>query len=243
MRRFRCSTLSQIVFVLLIFSTVKLTILFYNDLQRESANNIGGLSLPIERTQIEWKEKLVTNVDRKQIENLRNFVKEKNEKQKIFNEKIFSSPRTRFVLLIQVHTRIVYLRKFIEMLRSVEKIEETLLIFSHDFIDENINKLVETIDFVPVRKKLRDKPAFVDRRVSFSGDANILSVFSTSLSGRISRRRSVRLSARHHQKQVNSTEQNYIFIENLVSRNSKNRQIREKCVDRFVFWENSFLTN
>lgn len=243
MRRFRCSTLSQIVFVLLIFSTVKLTILFYNDLQRESANKIGGLSLPIERTQIEWKEKLVTNVDRKQIENLRNFVKEKNEKQKIFNEKIFSSPRTRFVLLIQVHTRIVYLRKFIEMLRSVEKIEETLLIFSHDFIDENINKLVETIDFVPVRKKLRDKPAFVDRRVSFSGDANILSVFSTSLSGRISRRRSVRLSARHHQKQVNSTEQNYIFIENLVSRNSKNRQIREKCVDRFVFWENSFLTN
>jgi alpha-1,6-mannosyl-glycoprotein beta-1,2-N-acetylglucosaminyltransferase len=68
----------------------------------------------------------------------------------MYNKKLFSSKTTRYVLLVQVHTRVVYLKKFIEMLRSVQTINQTLLIFSHDFIDPEINILVRKIEFVPV---------------------------------------------------------------------------------------------
>ena len=68
----------------------------------------------------------------------------------MFNKHLFSSTYTRYVLLVQVHTRIVYLKKFIEMLQHVDKINQTLLIFSHDFIDSDINTLVTNITFVPV---------------------------------------------------------------------------------------------
>jgi hypothetical protein len=37
------------------------------------------------------------------------------------------------------------------MLQEVETINETLVIFSHDFIDPDINALVTNITFVPVK--------------------------------------------------------------------------------------------
>lgn len=50
----------------------------------------------------------------------------------------------------QVHTRITYLRHLIVSLAQAKDISKTLLIFSHDFYDENINELVQTIDFCKV---------------------------------------------------------------------------------------------
>lgn len=50
----------------------------------------------------------------------------------------------------QVHTRITYLRHLIVSLAQAKDISKTLLIFSHDFYDEDINDLVQTIDFCKV---------------------------------------------------------------------------------------------
>lgn len=50
----------------------------------------------------------------------------------------------------QVHTRITYLRHLIVSLAQARDIEKTLLIFSHDYYDEDINDLVQSIDFCKV---------------------------------------------------------------------------------------------
>lgn len=50
----------------------------------------------------------------------------------------------------QVHTRITYLRHLIVSLAQAKDISKTLLIFSHDYYDEDINDLVQTIDFCKV---------------------------------------------------------------------------------------------
>lgn len=51
---------------------------------------------------------------------------------------------------VQVHTRITYLRHLIVSLAQAKDISKTLLIFSHDYYDEDINDLVQTIDFCKV---------------------------------------------------------------------------------------------
>ena len=88
------------------------------------------------------------------IEYYRKYVKRKNSEQFMYNKNLFSSNTTRYILLVQVHTRVSYLKKFIQMLHEVHTINQTLLIFSHDFIDPEINKLVRNITFVPVDLKL-----------------------------------------------------------------------------------------
>ncbi|KAI8431474.1 hypothetical protein MSG28_015990, partial [Choristoneura fumiferana] len=49
-----------------------------------------------------------------------------------------------------VHTRLTYLRHLIVSLAQARDIERTLLVFSHDYYDEEINNLVKTIDFTKV---------------------------------------------------------------------------------------------
>lgn len=52
--------------------------------------------------------------------------------------------------LSQVHTRINYLRHLIVSLAQARDISKTLLIFSHDYYDDDINDLVQQIDFCKV---------------------------------------------------------------------------------------------
>lgn len=54
------------------------------------------------------------------------------------------------VMVIQVHDRAQYLQILVDSLRKVKKIEETLVIFSHDVYSEALNKIVQSIDFCPV---------------------------------------------------------------------------------------------
>lgn len=49
-----------------------------------------------------------------------------------------------------MHTRITYLRHLIVSLAQAKDISKTLLIFSHDYYDDDINDLVQTIDFCKV---------------------------------------------------------------------------------------------
>lgn len=51
---------------------------------------------------------------------------------------------------LQVHTRITYLRHLIVSLAQARDIDKTLLVFSHDYYDEDINDLVQSIDFCKV---------------------------------------------------------------------------------------------
>ncbi|KAJ0169589.1 hypothetical protein K1T71_014774 [Dendrolimus kikuchii] len=49
-----------------------------------------------------------------------------------------------------VHTRLSYLRHLIVSLAQARDVDRTLLIFSHDYYDEEINSLVKSIDFTKV---------------------------------------------------------------------------------------------
>ncbi|KAH3874286.1 hypothetical protein DPMN_037528 [Dreissena polymorpha] len=56
------------------------------------------------------------------------------------------------VMVVQVHDRLEHLRILLDSLRKVRSIEKTLLIISHDLYSDNLNQLVEEVDFCPVRE-------------------------------------------------------------------------------------------
>lgn len=59
-----------------------------------------------------------------------------------------------FVILIQVHSRENYLKELIDSLRKTTHIQDALVIFSHDLNSNNINRLIESIDFCAVRNQI-----------------------------------------------------------------------------------------
>jgi len=77
-----------------------------------------------------------------------NRIKLINEDQSIRNEDIFGPvTHNTTVIAIQVHNRLQYLRQLIISLSAAQGIDKTLIIFSHDFYDEGINELINSIDF------------------------------------------------------------------------------------------------
>jgi len=144
---------------------IKITTIFYYDLQQQQSIDSSSLALPFDNKKFNKEINLTLNqtqtqlfiINRTSIEYNRQYVKRKNHEQFMSNSYLFSSQTTRYILLVQVHTRVVYLKKFIEMLQDVETINQTLLIFSHDFIDPEINILVANITFVPVRNFIHRK--------------------------------------------------------------------------------------
>ncbi|XP_065218790.1 alpha-1,6-mannosyl-glycoprotein 2-beta-N-acetylglucosaminyltransferase-like isoform X2 [Planococcus citri] len=85
------------------------------------------------------------------INEIQRRVDEHNKLQIILNEDIFGPLRNdSLVIAIQVHDRLIYLRHTIISLAQVKGIENALLIFSHDYYDEEINSLVQSINFCKV---------------------------------------------------------------------------------------------
>ncbi|CAF0944092.1 unnamed protein product [Adineta ricciae] len=156
--RSRCAIARYIIIWLFIITMFKITTVFYYDLQQQSVDS-SSLALPFDDTNLNRERSINATkppssdtslaLNRTAIEYYRKYVERKNRAQFMYNAHLFSRT-TRYVLLVQVHTRVVYLKKFIEMLRSVETINQTLLVFSHDFIDPAINILITNITFVPV---------------------------------------------------------------------------------------------
>uniref|UniRef100_A0A1A9VZ14 Alpha-1,6-mannosyl-glycoprotein 2-beta-N-acetylglucosaminyltransferase n=1 Tax=Glossina brevipalpis TaxID=37001 RepID=A0A1A9VZ14_9MUSC len=69
----------------------------------------------------------------------------------VLNEHKFTPLREdSIVIVIQVHTRLTYLRYLIKSLSKARGISSVLLIFSHDYYDRNINDLVQSVDFCKV---------------------------------------------------------------------------------------------
>jgi alpha-1,6-mannosyl-glycoprotein beta-1,2-N-acetylglucosaminyltransferase len=150
--RYRCIIIRSIILWLFAITMIKLTTILYYDLQQQSIDT-SSIVLPNDDNKFS-KEQILPSINltinRTAINISREFVQRKNREQFMYNSNLFSSETTRYILLVQVHTRVVYLKKFIEMLQRVELINQTLLIFSHDFIDPEINILVTNITFAPV---------------------------------------------------------------------------------------------
>lgn len=74
-----------------------------------------------------------------------------NSRQLIKGEEKFGSlANDSIVIVVQVHKRLFYLRQLISSLAEAKDISTTLLIFSHDFYDDDINNLVQSIEFCKV---------------------------------------------------------------------------------------------
>lgn len=85
------------------------------------------------------------------IEEIKSSIRRYNLAQTVLNEEIFGPVQNdTIVIVIQVHTRLVYLRHLIVSLAQARDIDTTLLIFSHDFYHDEINELVQSIDFAKV---------------------------------------------------------------------------------------------
>lgn len=78
---------------------------------------------------------------------------EEFESKKFINQTKTNYPNPNpklLVILVQVHSRLDYLKELINSLRETRYINETLLVFSHDFIDVVIENLIKSIDFCAV---------------------------------------------------------------------------------------------
>ncbi|XP_046750045.1 alpha-1,6-mannosyl-glycoprotein 2-beta-N-acetylglucosaminyltransferase isoform X4 [Diprion similis] len=85
------------------------------------------------------------------ISELRRQIEKANLEQRVFNEEAFGPLASDApVIVIQVHARLTYLRHLIVSLAQAKGIEQTLLIFSHDVWDPDINFLVQSVDFCRV---------------------------------------------------------------------------------------------
>lgn len=82
---------------------------------------------------------------------LKDLIAKYNVEQKIYNENDYGPVTTGTIFItIQVHNRIDYLRYLIDSFRGAKDIDKALLIFSHDVHDNDINKLIQEIDFAMV---------------------------------------------------------------------------------------------
>ena len=71
-----------------------------------------------------------------------------NEEQSIRNEDIFGPVTNATVIVaIQCHNRLQYLRQLVISLSQAAGIDKTLIVFSHDYWDDAINDLVNSVDF------------------------------------------------------------------------------------------------
>uniref|UniRef100_A0A6M2DRR2 Alpha-1,6-mannosyl-glycoprotein 2-beta-N-acetylglucosaminyltransferase n=1 Tax=Xenopsylla cheopis TaxID=163159 RepID=A0A6M2DRR2_XENCH len=78
-------------------------------------------------------------------------IKYYNTKQTVINEEVFGPLQNdSVVIVVQVHTRITYLRHLIISLAQAQGISNVLIVFSHDYYDEDINDLVQSVDFCKV---------------------------------------------------------------------------------------------
>nr|XP_034179724.1 alpha-1,6-mannosyl-glycoprotein 2-beta-N-acetylglucosaminyltransferase isoform X2 [Osmia lignaria] len=86
-----------------------------------------------------------------EIAEIRRNIEKANAEQRVYNEESFGPlANDAPVIVIQVHTRLTYLRHLIVSLAQAKGIEQTLLVFSHDVWHPDINYLVQSVDFCRV---------------------------------------------------------------------------------------------
>ncbi|XP_076058261.1 alpha-1,6-mannosyl-glycoprotein 2-beta-N-acetylglucosaminyltransferase-like isoform X2 [Oratosquilla oratoria] len=89
-----------------------------------------------------------SSLNNEQIEEIKEQIQLRSGNETILNEELFGPVQQEtVVIVVQVHDRLEYLRHLIVSLAQARDIDTVLLIFSHDVFDDEINKLVTTIDF------------------------------------------------------------------------------------------------
>ncbi|XP_070159622.1 alpha-1,6-mannosyl-glycoprotein 2-beta-N-acetylglucosaminyltransferase isoform X4 [Polyergus mexicanus] len=86
-----------------------------------------------------------------EIAEIRRKIERANAEQKVYNEEAFGPLASDApIIVIQVHTRLTYLRHLVVSLAQAKDIEQALLVFSHDIWHPDINYLVQSVDFCRV---------------------------------------------------------------------------------------------
>ncbi|MFH4984879.1 hypothetical protein AB6A40_011588 [Gnathostoma spinigerum] len=95
------------------------------------------------------KERRITSpLSRDQIISAIEFL---NENYEVLNtDKFGPAHEARTIIVVQVHKRIEYLNYLISTLERANGIEDTLLVFSHDYSSTSINSLIRSIRFCMV---------------------------------------------------------------------------------------------
>ncbi|XP_030748348.1 alpha-1,6-mannosyl-glycoprotein 2-beta-N-acetylglucosaminyltransferase isoform X1 [Sitophilus oryzae] len=85
------------------------------------------------------------------ISDIKRNIAQYNLQQTVYNEDLFGPLQNdSIVIVIQIHDRITYLRHLIVSLAQARDISQALIVFSHDYYDEEINNLVQSVDFCKV---------------------------------------------------------------------------------------------
>ncbi|XP_040576144.1 alpha-1,6-mannosyl-glycoprotein 2-beta-N-acetylglucosaminyltransferase isoform X2 [Lepeophtheirus salmonis] len=109
-------------------------------------NNTNGNSIPSNNGSLYNKE-----IDANNITEILRIIHELNAGEKIHNMDLFGSnfsSNETVVIVVQVHDRVEYLKELIQSFSKAQNIHSALLILSHDVWNDEINKLVRSIDFV-----------------------------------------------------------------------------------------------
>lgn len=86
-----------------------------------------------------------------EIAEIRHKIERANAEQRVYNEEAFGPLASDApIIVVQVHTRLTYLRHLIVSLAQAKDIEQALLVFSHDIWHPDINYLVQSVDFCRV---------------------------------------------------------------------------------------------
>lgn len=78
---------------------------------------------------------------------LRARIKSINRSQTVYNLVFGPMTGKTFVIVIQVHSNVIFLSQLLESMKKASGIFNALLIFSHDYWDEEINRLIKTVQF------------------------------------------------------------------------------------------------
>lgn len=97
-------------------------------------------------------EAVQSTVNYENLTQIKKEIESINSKQRIYNIYRYGLKLNQesVVIIVQVHDRFEYLKILLDSLKETKKIEETLLIISHDVYSDRLNKLVRDIDFCPV---------------------------------------------------------------------------------------------
>ncbi|XP_043267477.1 alpha-1,6-mannosyl-glycoprotein 2-beta-N-acetylglucosaminyltransferase isoform X2 [Venturia canescens] len=86
-----------------------------------------------------------------EIIEIRRNISRLNSEQRVYNDDAFGPLSSDApVIVVQVHSRLTYLRHVIVSLAQARGIEQALLIFSHDVWHPDINDLIQSVDFCRV---------------------------------------------------------------------------------------------
>ncbi|RXG55895.1 hypothetical protein Avbf_11743, partial [Armadillidium vulgare] len=93
-----------------------------------------------------FQETIETIVNESEIIKIKNEVDHLNKRQEILNLDKYSNLTSEdTVIVIQVHNRLENLKYLVESLTNVKHINKSLVIFSHDYWDDEINHFVRSI--------------------------------------------------------------------------------------------------